>query len=1023
MKAMCIKIAFLIKRSKLGIPAIIACLIFFPAISFAQGKVVQGNIKDNEGTPLANVSVAVEGTKTGVTTDNNGHFSISVPTNKDVLVVSYVGFVKQRVSLSNRTDVEISMTASDTRLDSVIVVAYGTQRKVNVTGSVSSIGSKELKNRPVTNLTNALQGTMAGVTVTTTGGQPGADAGNINIRGIGTLNNSAPMVVIDGVIGDLSSVNPDDVESVSVLKDAASAAIYGSRASNGVILVTTKRGRSGHIQMSYDGYVGNQTPTAIIDFLPSWQGATLYNQARINEGQTPYWTQQDIDLFKSGTDPDGHPNTDWMGALYSGKGFQQNHYINVNGGDAKTVYSFSAGYFDQNGIVKKTSFKKYSTRLNISSNISDKLKLNANLAYLYAPMTAPDGPYDLNNMTGTTPAMGRTVVNQFQNGVYNYLSFGNPIAWLNSPSYKDNQNYNFTSNLGFDWQLLKGLHFIPSFAYRSNVNDGQDFKTADVYYSHTDPQVVAATLSTSSLLNTDSRETYTNLQGLFQYDKQLGKHQINALAGASQELTKNTFLSGSRQNFLNSELSQLNAAPTLGQASSGTANEIALQSFFSRVRYSYDNKYLLEANFRYDGSSRFETGNKWGEYPSFSAGWNISKEAFFEPLLNYISAFKLRGLWGKLGNQNIGSPYPAVPVIASGVNYSFNETLAPGIAPVAGANTAITWETTTNSGVGADMAFLNNKLNFTADYYVRNTDNILLQLPVSVVYGFAVPFQNAGAVRNSGWEFSGSYRNRNGNFEYGVSANASFNKNKITNLSGAGSISSGLMEGYPIKAFYGYETEGIFQTDKQVADHAKQSGGTIAPGDLMYKDISGPNGKPDGIIDGNDRVYLGSPFPGMTYGFTLDAEWKGFGISAFFQGASNVKNYLQGFALGSLQQADIGNPTPIMLDAWTPDNKSASFPRLWTTFTQNNPQNFVSSFWVREADYLRLKNLTVSYNLPQSISSKIGINSAKLYYSGQNIVTLTQFYKWVDPEAPAGNNGYNAFPQVITQTIGLNIGF
>jgi len=1017
-----------VKAMKVSLVTMLYGILFlFAGSARAQGgRTISGNIRDEKGLPMAGASISIKGTQRGTTSDSSGNFSLILPENAGTLIIAFVGYETREVNAANGSSFAVLMTPDkNTRqLEDMVVVGYGTQRKVNLTGSVASITSKDLDYRPVTNLTNALQGSMAGVTITTTGGQPGADVGAINIRGIGTLNNSNPMVVIDGIIGDLRDVNPNDVASISVLKDAASAAIYGSRAANGVLLVTTKRGRNGKMQISYDAYVGKQKATALPDFLPSWQAATLYNQARANEGQTPYWSDNDITLFRNGSDPDTHPNTDWQGLLYKGNGIQQNHYINVTGGDPRTQYALSLGYFNQDGIIKKSAFKKYSSRLNVTSALSKSLSVNANLSFLYSNQQAPDGlgGGDIGGIIGTTSAMSSTVVNQYKNGVYNYLSFGNPIAWLNSPGYNNQQNYTFMGNMGADWELLKGLHLRPSFSYRYNGNPLQEFKSADTYYSPTDPTVIATTISPSSLSNTNITNNYTNLQALLEYDKRIQQHSFNVLAGASQELTKYNYLYAYRQGFLNNSLSELNAASTLGQQTAGTANDVALRSVFGRVRYAFEDKYLLEANLRYDGSSRFGEGHKWGTYPSFSAGWNISKENFFQPLLGKITALKLRGSWGKLGNQNIGSPYPSVSVVSSGQNYSFNQTVASGIAPTSGANANITWERTTLTDVGLDLTLLGNRLNFTADHYVKNTDGILLQLPSSVVYGFSTPFRNAGAVRNAGWEFAAAYADKAGAFDYNVAVNTSFNKTRITDLAGTGSMSTGYVVGHPIKAFYGYEVEGIFQTQQQVTDHATQSGGTIAPGDLMYKDLSGPAGKPDGVIDGNDRTYLGSPFPGMTYGVTLGGGWKGFALSAFFQGAFDVKNYVQGFALGSLQQPNIGNPTSALLGAWTAAHPT-SFPRLWTTFTQNNPQNNVSSFWVRNASYLRMKNITVSYTLPAGSLVKWGIQNLKIYYSGQNLFTATSFYKWVDPETTIGNNAYGAYPQVKVNTIGINVIF
>jgi len=1029
---------------KLGL-AMLCCvwLLSVQQVFSQQLKSISGRVRDEQGLPMPSVSVSLAGTTQGTVTNVDGFYKISAPDNS-TLVFSFIGYEKKTIKVTASWDgnVVLTMDKKAKDLNEVVVVAYGTQKKANLTGSVSSVGAKELQDRPVTNLNDALQGTMAGVTVTTTGGQPGT-SGDINIRGIGTLNNSSPMVVVDGIIGSLSDVNPNDVQSVSVLKDAASAAIYGSRAANGVILVTTKRGKSGKMQVNYTAYAGKQKASNLPDFLPSWQAATLYNQALANEGQVPYWTANDITLFKNQSDPDTHPNTDWQGFLYKGSGFQQNHAVNISGGDEKTQYAFSLGYFQQDGIIEKSNYKRYSTRINLNSAITKNFSVNANLSFLYAPTQAPDGlgGGDIGGIIGTTAAMSSTVVNQYKNGVYNYLSFGNPISWLNSPGYNNNQNTLFTGNVGVDWELVKGLHFKPSFSYRYNANPAQEFKPADTYYDPKDPSVAVTTISQSSLANANVINSYYNLQALLEYEKHFGKHSINILAGSSQELTNYQYLYAYRQNFLNSSLSQINAAPSLGQQNGGTANQLALLSYFGRARYSYDDKYLLEANIRDDGSSRFANGQRWGVFPSFSAGWNISKEAFFSSLSNAIPLLKLRASWGKLGNQtlitpntgnqtlfslsslNTGSPYPAISVISSGQNYSFNQALAPGIALNNGANPSITWEKTTTKDVGMDLEILNSKLSFTADYFIRNTSDILLQLPASNVYGFTTPYQNAGEVRNSGWELAAAYRDKIGSVSYNIAINASFISNKILNLAGTGSISSGLVVGEPIRAFYGYQAEGIFQTQQQVDAHAKQSGGVIAPGDLMYKDISGPDGKPDGVIDGNDRVYLGSPFPKTTFGFTLGAGWKGFNVSGFFQGALGVKNYVQGFELGSLQQANIGNPTTALLDAWTPTNTSATFPRLWSTYTQNNPQSFVSSFWVRNASYLRLKNLLVSYTLPSKSLEKLGVRGVKIYYSGQNILTFTSFYKWVDPETSAGNNAYGSYPQLKTNTVGIEVTF
>ena len=861
---------------------------------------ITGKILDEKNEPLPGASVVRKGTTTGTTTDANGTYKIAVPDGSAVLIFSFVGYQKQEVTVGNRTQIDVSLLADVNTLTEMVVVGYGTQKKVNLTGSVAVVDAKQLTSRPVSSVANALQGTMAGVAVTAaTTGQPGRDAGTIRVRGIGTLNNSNAMVLVDGVISTMNNVNPDDVESISVLKDAASAAIYGSRGANGVILITTKKGKKGTTQVNYRTYIGKTQATYRPDFLPSWQAASLYNQALINEGKTARYTDAEVQKFKDGSDPYNYPNTDWLGLFYKGNGMQQNHYIDVSGGSDKTQYLFSLGSFSQNGLVEKTGTKRYTFRSNVTSNITERLKANANIAFTNTTIDEPSNPYtkDFSQIVRQINRISPTIPYKYANGNYGYISDGSPLAWLEGKSFNKENYYDLVGNVGADWEFVKGLRFRPLLAYVLKMGQTKKF-ISDIQYANAQGKPTFYQ-GPNSVTDGNSTNTVVTNQYILDYNKTLGPHNFGVLAGYSRELTKYTSDEGFRKNLLNNELSEINLGSTDGQTAAGYSYELALQSYFGRVNYDYDGKYLFEANLRRDGSSRFSEGNRWGVFPSFSTGWNIDRENFFEPLKDYVTTLKLRGSWGKLGNQNVNGSgsnpyYPYITTIASAQNYTFGGTspmIAAGVAPVNGANQDIKWETTTMKAVGIDASFFNNKLQVTVDYFDKLTTGILLAVPVGGVYGLNAPVQNAGAVKNNGWEFTAGYSGKSRGFGYNASANISFIKNEITDLYGTGPFINGYtyqQVGYSINSLYGYVAEGIFQSKEEIAGHAKQKSST-APGDIKYQDLNG-----DGVINSADRQYIGNYYPKTTFGFNLGGTWKNLDLSLFFQGAAGVKSYTDG---------------------------------------------------------------------------------------------------------------------------------
>lgn len=1010
----------IIIKKALGRIALPALCIFLATGAFAQEKItVQGRVTNGQN-PLSDVSVKVAGTTQGTTTNQEGVFRITASKGQ-TLTFSFIGSEEKSVVISDQTDLNITLAPlSDNSLNDVVVVGYGTRKKANLTGAVSTVTSKQLEDRPITNVAASLQGTMSGVTVVQSSGQPGKDQGTIRVRGVGTLGNSDAMVVVDGMISSMNDINPSDIETITVLKDAASASIYGSRASNGVILITTRSGKSGETRVHYNGYVGKQQATRLPEFVSSADGATFYNEALTNEEKPARYTAEEIEKFRNGSDPDNYPNTDWLGLFYQGSGFQQSHYVDVTGGSDKTQTLFSLGYFSQDGIVESSWLNRYTSRFRISSKLGSRLTVNGNVSYNFENFSEPTNPYtrDFEGMLWQINRIGRNIPYKYSNGYYGYYDDGSPMAWLESGSNNRNKTHYLRGVLDADLKIAEGLHFKPLLGYRLDFNQSKTY-IKDIQYYDWRTEEPTFYQGPNSLTQYNDFNNVTTLQALLQYDKTIGDHDFKALAGYSQEYTNFSYLQGSRRAFLNNSLSELDAGPLGGQSATGSSYEVALQSMFGRLNYAFRNKYLFEANIRYDGSSRFATGNRWGTYPSFSAGWRVSEEDFFSAAKGIVSELKVRGSWGKLGNQNIVGNYPYIPTIASGQNYSFGGGVASGVAPVNGANPDITWEVTNSTDIGLDAVLLNGKITFTTDYFIRKTDDVLLSIPVGRAFGFNAPVQNGGSVENRGIEFDLGYHGNSGDFSYHANINASFIKNKVTDLRGTDPIIndfSFMKVGFPINSFYGYQADGIFQTKADVDAHATQTGGVIDAGDIRYRDQNN-----DGVIDGDDRVYLGNYFPKVTYGANLSVAWKGFDFTLFLQGTAGTKGLIRGEVMGMVSDK-YGKPTTIFSDRWTPQNPTNDFPRLWSSYVQNDPMINTSSFWIRDAGYLRVKNIQLGYTLPVKISTSVGIQKAKIYYSGQNIFTASSFYDWVDPETPAGERG-NTYPQVLVNTIGVNLTF
>lgn len=982
---------------------------------------ITGKIVDANNQPIIGASISVKGTTQGTIADMEGRFSIDVPKNSR-LVVSMIGYTPQEIVTGEQSEVAIVLKENTKTLDEVVVVGYGVQKKANLTGSVSSVNFKDVATMPVANTTNMLQGRLPGVMLTNNGAQAGKDSPEIRIRGIGTLSdNNDPMVLIDGVessVSQISQIAAQDIDNVSVLKDAASASIYGVRAANGVILITTKRGLEQKASISYSGSVAVQKATVLADYVNSADWAQMYNEAH-----GLLYTPEMIQKLKDGSDPDHFADTDWLGAMFRTAPMHQ-HHLSVNGGTKNVHYMFSAQYFNQKGIMRNTA----SERFNFRSNIDAKLgivKLGLNLSgskqNLDEPATVSVGGEGL--MRYITWFTRPTVPLKYSNGYYGYVDgtslsqsiFKNPIDAMNRGN-KDNESYRFDGQIFGEIDLYKGLKFRSSLAYKIYQNDISTFSPRSAVYNSAGN--VLAKTTTNSLTDSQTKtKTYIN-ENILTYNFKTGAHDFSVLAGHSVQASRTDINSASIQNFPTDNLYELNAG-TENPSVSGQAYENSLQSFFGRVNYNYDGRYLLEMNIRHDGSSRFPKENRYATFPSFSAGWVVTNEEFMKDV-KYLSSLKLRGSWGMLGNQEIGN-YAYEQSMAVGANYYFGDKKFTGLSATSVANDKIQWETTTITDFGFDASFWNNRINVTFDWFDKQTSDILMKLNMPTTYLgiLSAPYQNAGKVQNRGWEMSMNYFDRKGDFSWQGGFTLSAVKNKIVDNKKIDTYGSNTInrEGNPIGSFYGLKTIGIYRTNADLNRTSlvqgtekviTQFGSAPKLGDLMYADTNS-----DGNITDADRQIIGNPFPKMQYSFNLGCAWKNFDFSMFWQGISGVSRY-------NWEQTTIsngGNMTERWLDRYSESNVNGSMPRLGNAYNDR-----YSSFWLTKADYLRLKDVELGYTFKQAALSKAGIQNIRVYLAGSNLVTFSSLDNY-DPEKTSSDQRNDVHPNAKVYSFGVNINF
>ncbi|KFE97360.1 membrane protein [Chryseobacterium formosense] len=875
---------------------------------------------------------------------------------------------------------------------------------------------------------NALQGLAPGVTVTTQTGAPGGDAGNIRIRGINSFggSDSNPLVIIDGVAGNINDVDANMIESISVLKDAASSAIYGSRAASGVILVTTKRAKGDQLSAQYRMYSGWQMATAIPKVTDGLTYMKVFNDASMNDNGTKIYSDDAINAFTQAYNKDPN-NYDWQKAILQGSGFLQDHYLSLSAKSGIISVAPSFGYLQQDGIIKNTDFSRFTFRNNMDITPNDQWNIRMDLSFVNKDRKQIADEGTIWNYLGRMPT---NIPIYYGNNYSDGWVKINPVGFIENGGNRKQNNVELIGNLNVsykpaEWLTLKGL-VAPRYL-TTNIHLFR--KSVPTYYE--DGTEAGAANTFTELTESARRQFYGTYQFQANAKKDFSKHSFELLAGASRETYNEKILSGYRRDFLYDNYEVLDAgADNETKDNAGAEYEWLLVSAFGRLNYNYNQKYLFEANVRYDGTSRFIGKNRWAFFPSFSAGWVVSRENFFEGLRGTVSQLKFRGSWGKLGNQNISSSYYPFSEPLSLGGTSMNGVVYQTIQQLIMSNPNLKWEETTMSGVGVDLS-LWRKLDVSFDIYDKKTDGILLRLNTSQLTGLEAPVQNAATVSNKGWEIGAQYNEKWGDFKMNIGFNLSDVKNEIIDMKGQ---SSGTIlrqqVGSSVNSIYGFIADGLYQNQAEI-DSGPTQFGTLKPGDIRYKDIAGAfdaNGNPigDGKITDADRTIIGSTVPRYTYGFNMGFSWKGFRLSGLIQGVGKADGYLDShYVIPAVNSSAV---KPWQLDYWTPENTDAQFPRVSLTST-NNTQN--STMWMRSAAYMRLKNVQIGYELPKSFIENTFLQSMYIYLNGQNLLTFTKFYEGYDPEInynAASSDGValgggNYYPQVKTISFGIDVKF
>ncbi len=1042
-------------------------LIVIASKESLQQQKVTGTVMDaTTGEPIIGANILIEGTTIGVATDINGKFSLEIPKSDAVLLISYLGYNTERISYSGQSNIDVNLVPDITKLEEIVVVGYGTQKKGTVTGAVSTLSGSDVASNPVSNISQSIAGKMAGVSMRPNGGQPGYDSPDIHIRGIATTGNNAPLVVVDGIIrSNINQIDPNTIESLSILKDAAAVAPYGLGGANGVILITTKKGKSGAPTLTFNSYYGIQSPT--YNYYPNLLNAKEYmslkNEAYLNDylgivptgGQLPF-EQSLIDDYSNlhAKDPDKYPDSNPSEYVNTSVPVQ-NYNLQISGGAEKIKYYAGMGFFKQDGMFAPMNYKRYNYNMNLESQVTKTTKVFLSLMGSIEKTNTVDPAESASGLFRSGYKFIPIKSIYYSNGNWGEFAGRSPVAVLNSGGYVHNNNNTLLTNISVEQQLpfIKGLSVKGLFSYDPNQRTIKNWHRPFYFYSqnlNTTPYSYAKEISANEggspsytwLSQEYSKNQNFTFQGFVNYHNTFGKHDITGLFVAeSRNNVYETFRAG-RDNFaINIDELGMGSSAKVdfnNDGSSATGSQIG---YVYRFGYSFNNKYLFEASGRYDGHYSFAPGKRWAYFPAFSAGWRISEENFMKGL-SYINNLKLRGSWGKSGNLPFVNGRIADFQYLNGYNlygnaYAFGSgNLVQGSYIPREANPNITWEIATKTDIGFEASLWKGLLTVEADYFHEKRTGMLLAPAVSVPveYGLDLSQENQGIMESQGFEFilGSNHKYQNG-LEIGINGNFSYATNKMVQIfettvtrDNPNRSRTGRAYGIP----FGYEAEGLFSTsDDKNGDGIINSDdgynvtqfGELHPGDIRYADISGPDGIPDGKIDSNDETVIGHPiYPLISYGFTPTAAWKGFDVSLFFQGSAlvslNVNQTFQTLPFAN----NSSNTTHEYLDnRWTKDNQGAKYPRASQAPYANNIQG--SDFWMMNTGFLRLKNVIVGYTIPSVITKFMHIQNVRVYFSGQNLFTLSKL-KYMDPEV-----GYNdretAYPNQKVVTFGLNVTF
>lgn len=985
---------------------VIVFLLSCITVAFAQeSRTIIGHITETAGNkPVSGVSVQLKGTNQGTTSDEAGNYSLRIPPGKSngVLIFSSVNYETKEVSINNQSQINISLVTKAVTMGDVVVIGYGTQKKKDLTSAVNVIGAKELESRPVANAVQALQGAAPNLTIQQSATEPGAGL-NINIRGVSTMVNSSPLILVDGVPGSLDLLNPNDIESVTVLKDAASAAIYGSRSANGVILVTTKKGkRTGKPVITYNGLFGSQMPTFLIKPVTGEEYMMLKNEALVNSGMDAQFTPEQIrEQAAKGS------YKWWMNEVLKSSAFQQNHNLSVAGNVKKINYLVSGGYMDQNSLYNGPGYgyKRYNARTNLNGQFG-KLKVGANIGYAHTD--TKEHAYYSNWIVSTASRIPTIYPIKDTAGKYVLppTSSINPLAQLEQGGRRLYNNDNLNLNFNAEYAITKNISAKVVYGTDQYYQKMDEFRRAINYAPY------AGGSDNISARTTNNNKTYQNtFQALVNYDNVFSeKHSVKGLLGFESFGYKHIYNQTKAQYVDNNtgEFVKDSSAILTGENDTypDRTDRNALNSFFGRFSYGFADKYLAEVSFRGDYSSRFAKGNRFGFFPSISLGWRITEEEFMQSFKNKVGNLKLRASWGQLGNQNINADYGYMNVYTTVANmYGFGNVIQTGSYFTVG-NPFIKWETGTTTNIGFDLDLLKNKLTVSYDYFYKSTKDILIKLPAPGLYGTDPPYQNAGVVKNQGWELAINYKLKTGSFNHNFAFNLADNLNEVTDFKGVTYIQGGdvkyiFKEGFPLGCYYGLQANGLYQTLSQIKNSARPDFvTTVNPGDIKYVDRNG-----DGVINNDDRYVMGNPFPRYTFGFNYSVNWKGFDVALFIQGVGKRNVYLRGEAVEAFHN-NWDDVYKQHIDRWTPTNPDASYPRLSIGGASINNE-IESSYWMYNAAYARLKNVQIGYSLPGKIIEKAKLQKCRIYLSGQNLLTCTKMKVGFDPEVTEYNNSMN----------------